>query len=131
MCIQGNSSRRFAVSTRFFSRKVDSRGRALLLALPGKRQFYRTKLVPESLFQDLGYWLDSRGPLYAIGNHFYSSGSIKGAFFSDIKYNSFSPIPQNEAYTFLAGSLGSLSLTIWFLPVLYEQIFSSFAICVI
>ncbi|KAF9443994.1 hypothetical protein P691DRAFT_808025 [Macrolepiota fuliginosa MF-IS2] len=26
---------------------------------------------------------------------------------------------KNEAYTFLAGSLGSLSLTLWFLPVLY------------
>jgi hypothetical protein len=26
---------------------------------------------------------------------------------------------KNEAYTFLAGSLGSLSLTIWFLPVLW------------
>ena len=28
-------------------------------------------------------------------------------------------IVQCEAYTFLAGGLGSLSLTIWFLPVLY------------
>jgi hypothetical protein len=33
----------------------------------------------------------------------------------------FLPVSQNEAYCFLGGSLGSLSLTIWFLPVLYEQ----------
>ena len=28
-------------------------------------------------------------------------------------------IVQCEAYMFLAGGLGSLSLTIWFLPILY------------
>jgi hypothetical protein len=29
------------------------------------------------------------------------------------------PLLQNEAFTFLAGSLGSFSLTLWFLPVLW------------
>lgn len=29
---------------------------------------------------------------------------------------------KNEAFTFLAGSLGSLSLTVWFTPILYEPL---------
>ena len=35
------------------------------------------------------------------------------------------PDPQCEAFTFLAGSLGSLSLTLWFLPILSVVIHSS------
>lgn len=66
-------------------------------------------------------WLHNCHPLYAIGDDLHAIGSSPGAvsFRMRVKGDSvLIPSTKCEAYTFLVGSLGSLILTLWFLPVL-------------
>ena len=63
--------------------------------------------------------LRDRHSLHAIGDNLHSIGSSQGALsflYADDSVLMLST--KCEAYTFLAGSIGSLALTLWFLPVL-------------
>ena len=65
--------------------------------------------------------LRNRRPGHAIGDNLHSVGSSQGATSSRMCFLDGSvlmPSTKCEAYTFLVGSIGSLSITLWFLPVL-------------
>ena len=90
----------------------------MLLAIPGQCKFRAAGLVSKFVFQDLGPGIDLGCYLYARRDYLHSIKSSHGASVFRVVPPLLTPYFQSEAYTFLAGSLGSLSLTLWFTPVL-------------
>lgn len=78
----------------------------------------------------MGWRLGCSCYLHAAGHHFHSERCLEGMFTAlrTPEASILIVLRQMEAYTFLAGSLGSLSLTLWFLPVLYVALCLDFDI---
>jgi hypothetical protein len=96
--------------------------RDLFLDVPHQCHRIITKLVQKHLLSDLVLWqLDRRHPLPSHLGSFpqrpHDGMSVSSFSRSDkwVMRHSF----QDEAYTFLAGSSGSLILTLFFMAILY------------
>ncbi len=96
--------------------------RTLLLAFPDERCKGTTRLVQEYILQSVGPWIHMRGDIHAAPHRAYPLGSAQGmnstSYDRQAVVNLTLMMMKNEAYIFLGGCLGDLSLTLWFLPVL-------------
>lgn len=102
-----------------------SHGRVVLLAVCRQSGADAEGLVQQPVFQNVDDRLVYRNSLHAIRDRFHPREPSQGTvpcrvaitFRAETLTDFYTP-SKCEAYTFLAGSLGSLSLTLWFLPVL-------------
>lgn len=96
--------------------------RTLLLAFLDERCKGTTRLVQEYILQSVGPWIHMRSDIHAAPHRAYPLGSAQGMnsihYYRQAEVNLMIMMIQNEAYIFLGGCLGDLSLTLWFLPVL-------------
>ena len=93
----------------------------MLLVICRQRGAEAERLVPQPLFQSMDGWLRRRRSVHAARDLIDPIGSSQGAvpFSTDCDRDRVLRSPLKcEAYTFLAGSVGSLALTLWFFPVL-------------
>jgi hypothetical protein len=98
--------------------------RAVLLAVCRQGGADTEGLVQQHILQNVEVWLLHRNYLHAVRDGFHPwrspQGTFRTAWQAETHTDLHRPIKLSkcEAYTFLAGSLGSLSITLWFLPVL-------------
>jgi len=97
----------------------DATARAVFLALPCEFKVCAATLVPQLVFPHLGLRLNRRAHLHATVDDLDAGRSLEGVSLSLDCYLFAQKCTQCEAYTFLAGGIGSLSLTLWFTPILY------------
>jgi hypothetical protein len=118
---QDNASGRYAVLLTSWEgqRLPDATARALFLALPCEFKVCAATMVPQRVFPHLGLRLDRRAGLHGAVDDLDAGRPLEGVSLSLDSHLFTQKSNQCEAYTFLAGSIGSLSLTLWFIPILY------------